>query len=556
MSSIDSSPPSERTAVFSWQRSVFDSLLAFISIMAMTGLLFALQLYPRIPNISIAYLLVVLPLATSRGRYCATFAAFVAFFAFDYFLVPPIYQFTVAQPEEWIALFVFLLSALLTGNLAAALRRRAEEAACRERETQALYQLVRVTNNKATPEEQLQAISRKIVEVFFSWGVQDCELRQANTTGNWQVQANTSQTLALSPDEQVAASALATQGRGVTINEPVASPSLVSTDQHSRKRRRPEKGEQTHSLHFLPLKQGEQVVGELHLWVRGDPRALLQEEYQPEAHRASSFFWTYLSQVTTLLERAQLQKENLRLAVVQRTDALRAALLSSVSHDLRTPLTSIKASASSLLQEEVLWDEETRRGFLESIEQEADRLNRLVANLLDMSRIEEGALKPDKDWYSVKALIQDVVGRMALLLEERQVLLHLPDDLLLAELDYLMIDQVLTNLIENALHYTPATSPLEIRAQMEREQVVVRVADRGPGLPLAQLERVFDKFYRVLHKQPSDGYPHGSGSGLGLAVCRGLVEAHGGRIWAEPREGGGLIICVVLPVGGAERSVV
>lgn len=295
------------------------------------------------------------------------------------------------------------------------------------------------------------------------------------------------------------------------------------------------------------------MVGGVRLWVKGDPHSLLQEEYRREAHRASSFFWTYLGQVATLLERVQLQRENLRLAVIQRTDALRAALLSSVSHDLRTPLTSIKASASSLLQEEVQWDEETRRSFVESIEQEADRLNRLVANLLDMSRIEEGALKPDKDWYSVKALIQDVVGRMAPLLQERPTQLYLPDDLLLAKLDYLMVDQVLTNLLENALRYTPTTSPLEIRAYLEGQQVSVSVADRGPGIPSAHLERVFDKFYRVLHGQPSGngGYP--PGSGLGLAVCRGLVEAHGGRIWAEPREGGGLVIFITLPVGEAER---
>lgn len=204
--------------------------------------------------------------------------------------------------------------------------------------------------------------------------------------------------------------------------------------------------------------------------------------------------------------------------------------------------------ASSLLQEEVQWDEEARRGFLQSIEQEADRLNRLVANLLDMSRVEEGALKPDKDWYSVKALLQDVVGRMSPLFEGRQVRLHLPDDLLLVELDYLMIDQVLTNLLENALRYTPAISPLDIKAQMEGEQVVISVADRGPGIPAKHLEQVFDKFYRVLHDHSATG-----GSGLGLTVCRGLVEAHGGCIWAEQREGGGLLMRVALPVRTAER---
>ena len=130
---------------------------------------------------------------------------------------------------------------------------------------------------------------------------------------------------------------------------------------------------------------------------------------------------------------------------------------------------------------------------------------------------------------------------------------HLPQgDLLLVEVDYLEIDQVLTNLIENAVRYTPADSPIEVSARREGEEVVMSVADRGPGLSTADLTRVFDKFYRVLNGQHPAGSP--AGSGLGLAVCKGLVEAHGGRIWAEQREGGGLVIFVVLPAGVRERS--
>jgi two-component system sensor histidine kinase KdpD len=169
-----------------------------------------------------------------------------------------------------------------------------------------------------------------------------------------------------------------------------------------------------------------------------------------------------------------------------------------------------------------------------------------------VSRIEEGALVPEKEEYALASPIHDVLGRLEPLLEGR-VHTHLPeDDLLLVELDYLEIDQVLTNLLENAVRYTPVGSPIDVSASSEGGQVVVRVADRGPGIPPADLERVFDKFYRVLHGQHPVGYP--MGSGLGLAVCRGLVEAHGGRIWAEAREGGGLIVCVALPQDSRERS--
>jgi len=173
--------------------------------------------------------------------------------------------------------------------------------------------------------------------------------------------------------------------------------------------------------------------------------------------------------------------------------------------------------------------------------------------LLDMSRIEEGALKPEKEEYSLTALIHDVLGRLEPLLRGRDVITHLPpDDLLLVEVDYLQIDQVLTNILENAIRYTPAGSPVEVSAQIKGNRAKISVADRGPGIPTADLTRVFDKFYRVLHDQHA-GQP--AGSGLGLAVCKGLVEAHGGRIRAEPRDGGGLVMFVELPVGERERIV-
>ena len=300
------------------------------------------------------------------------------------------------------------------------------------------------------------------------------------------------------------------------------------------------------SQRFIPLKIGPKVVGILSLHIVDETGQFPREEpgirHQGDP---TSFFWTFLDQVTALVERARLQQESTRMEVLQRTDALRATLLSSVSHDLRTPLTSIKAAASSLLQGDVQWDEETRHGFAQAIEREADRLNRLVGNLLDMSRIEEGALKPEREEYPLVSLIHEVVGRLAPLLEGREVQKILPDDLLLVDIDYLQIDQVLTNLLENATRYTPPTSPIRISAGIEGNEVIVRVADRGPGVPQADLERIFDKFYRVMHSQP--GIHSARGSGLGLAVCKGLVEANGGRIWAERRPDGGLIVSVALP---------
>ncbi len=531
--------------------------------MLVTGIIYVLQLYPRIPNISIVYLLVVLALASTRGRYSSILASLVAFLAFDYFLVPPLYVFTINRVEEWIALFVFLVTAILTSQLAVALRERALMASRQERETRILYDLVRITNREAEPEHQFQTITQAVVDVLSSWGVYDCAILQPDAAGTLQVQASAyqpAQQITLSSDEKAIAAWVMTHGRTMGLYDdgalaPSTSPRFV---QRVIVRSTAAGRAVGRSLRLIPLKLGEKVVGVLRLRVLEDPRGFLREERLEEEHAHSnaptSFFWTFLDQVTALVERARLQRENLRIEVLQRTDALRAALLSSVSHDLRTPLTSIKASASSLLQEDVVWDEEARRGFAQAIEHEADRLNRLVGNLLDMTRIEDGALKPEKEEYSLTALIHDVLGRLEPLLKERDVRTHLPqDDLLLVELDYLQIDQVLTNLLENALRYTPAESPIEVNAHLDGGLVEISVADRGPGIPVRDLTRVFDKFYRVLNGQHPTSYP--TGSGLGLAVCKGLVEAHGGRIWAEAREGGGLVVFVVLPTGVRERSV-
>ncbi len=563
MSTVEHLSPIEVSKELPWQQYLLDSVLAIMGSLLVTGIIFMFHLYPRIPNISIVYLLVVLALATVRGRYAAILAAVVAFLSFDFFIVPPLYTFVIYHVEEWIALFVFLIDAILTGQLAVALRERAEQASRRERETRILYDLVRVTNREAEPERQLHTIAQAIADVFSSWGVRDCAILQPDATGNLQVQASAYQPagqITLSSDEKSIASMVMAHGRSMGLYEDDSRAS--STFAHVAQRiivHSTAAGRAVHgSLRLIPLKVGQQAVGVLRLRIWDDERRVprdegLEDEYDHAPNARTTFFWTFLDQAASLVERARLQRENLRIEVLQRTDVLRAALLSSVSHDLRTPLTTIKAAASSLLQEDVRWDNEARRGFAQSIEHEADRLNRLVGNLLDMSRIEEGALKPEKEWYSLKALIHDVLGRLRPLLEGRTVHTHLTDDLLLVELDYMQIDQVLTNLIENAVRYTPAGSPIDVSAHIEGEQVMLSVADRGHGIPPADLERVFDKFYRVLQSQHGAGYP--SGSGLGLAVCKGLVEAHGGRIWAELREGGGLVVCTELPVGKREEIV-
>jgi len=243
--------------------------------------------------------------------------------------------------------------------------------------------------------------------------------------------------------------------------------------------------------------------------------------------------------------------------IIRRSDEQKTALLNAVSHDLRTPLASILASSESLLQDDVVWTDEDRRDFAESIRNEAIRLNRIVGNLLDLSRIGAGSLRPQKGWYDLRALVDDVVGRLRPVTADHPVAVEVPEDLPPVELDYVEIDVVLSNLIENAAKYTPAGAPIEIGARLGGGLVELEVADRGPGVPEAALARIFDPFYRV----PTSG-PRPRGTGLGLAVARGLVEAHGGRIRAANRPGGGAAFTFTLPLGaeqpapsGTEESV-
>lgn len=534
-----------------WKRYLWDTLLAVGCTLAVTLLIYGAHLYPRIPSISLIYLVVVLALASTRGLYPAVLTSLVAFLSFDFLLVPPLFTFSIGSPEEWLALFIFLCTAIITGQLAAALRLRAEQARARERETHILYELLRDLNNEEDLDHQLGVVARTVVDVFASRGVRDCMILLPDEAGKAVLRANACQPVnqaRLTADELTTAAWVMREGQTVEFYDfahlsPKSagySPHVVirSTDMPQSSRR---------YLSFFPLKAGQKTGGVLCLVIEEDPRRFSQEKrLGSEADRsdpASTFFWAFIDQATSMIEHARLRRESLQMEVLRRTDVLRAALISSVSHDLRTPLTSIKAAASSLLQDDVQWDDEERRSFTVAIEREADRLNRLVENLLDISRIEGGALHPEKEWYPFDELLHDVLDRMLLLLQRRQVITHLPADLPPVELDYLMIDQVLTNLIENALHHTPENSPIEITASSTATELIVSVADRGPGIPPEDLERIFDKFYRVL-----GGAREAGGTGVGLAVCRGLIEAHNGRIWAENRAGGGSVFRFTLPL--------
>jgi two-component system sensor histidine kinase KdpD len=253
---------------------------------------------------------------------------------------------------------------------------------------------------------------------------------------------------------------------------------------------------------------------------------------------------TFANQTALAIERAHLAVEAEQARIQIETERLRNSLLSSVSHDLRTPLATISGASESLLDENSTLDTTTRRELLQSINDEADRLNRLIRNLLDMTRLESGAIQMHKELYPLEEIVEGVLARLGehSRLNGHPLTTNIPADLPLVPLDSVLIEQVLTNLLENAIRYTPVGSLIEISAHTVDDAVMVEVADRGPGLNPGDEQRVFDKFYQAGASNTSGGV------GLGLTICRGIVEAHGGQIWAENRPGGGAVFYFTLPL--------
>jgi two-component system sensor histidine kinase KdpD len=237
---------------------------------------------------------------------------------------------------------------------------------------------------------------------------------------------------------------------------------------------------------------------------------------------------TFAAQFGLFIERARLAQEAERASLLEASDQLKSALLSSVSHDLRTPLSAIKASATVLLQQDVALDADARYDLLSAINEETDRLNRLVGDLLDMSRIEAGALQLKLDWCDLDELIRAVAHRLAARMTAFHVRLDWPADLPLIYADYVQIDRVITNLLENAIRFAPPDSAIEIAARVQAQTITVAVTNQGPAIPERVRPHLFDKFYRVSEDRLPD-----MGTGLGLSICQGIVEAHGGRIWLE-----------------------
>jgi two-component system sensor histidine kinase KdpD len=254
------------------------------------------------------------------------------------------------------------------------------------------------------------------------------------------------------------------------------------------------------------------------------------------------------NQIALALERARLAEEAQQAHVSVETERMRNAILSSVSHDLRTPLATITGAASGLLEEKDQLGPAGRHELAKSIYDEAHRLDRLVRNLLDMTRLESGAVQLQKEWHPFEEIVGAALTRLESRLNGHHVRTNFPPDLPLVLSDGVLMEQVLINLLENALKFTPPSTAIELSATASDHELVFGIADRGPGIPPGDEQRIFDKFYRA-------GPAREGGVGLGLTVCRGIIEAHGGRIWVEKRPGGGAVFRFTLPIEQAQPTI-
>ena len=256
--------------------------------------------------------------------------------------------------------------------------------------------------------------------------------------------------------------------------------------------------------------------------------------------------WAGLAAIA--VERVNLAEQARQASLLVESDNLRTALFNSISHELRTPLASIIGAISSLLDTEGVYSGEDKTELLETVKEGADRMDRLVANLLDTARLESGMMQLKTDWCDIEDITGIALRRVHESVKHRPLHIHIPEQLPLVKADCVLLEQVLVNLLDNACKYSTKESEISIMARKDENMVQVSVADRGAGIPPEYLNQVFDKFYRV--QQPKSV----SGTGLGLSICKGIIEAHGGQIHAENRPGGGAVMIFTIPCGLAPEK--
>jgi two-component system sensor histidine kinase KdpD len=429
--------------------------------------------------VAVVYLVPVTIGAVWWGLGPGVSSAVAAFLAFNYLFIQPYYTFEVHSSGDWVVLAAFLAVAFVISELMGRIRANLGLAMAREAEALRLFELSTALARLRDEKSVAEALMEKAIDTLQADRVE------------------------------------------VSIE---AVPNSLAFARGMKFKRKPDA--------IIPLQAARDLLGEIRLW-------RIRPDIQPAEER---ILQTFASQGVLAIERIRLSNADRKARVLEESDRLKSSLLSSVSHELRSPLAAIKASVSSLRSGEVEWGSEARTDLLATVEEEIDHLNVLVGNLLDMSRIEAGALKPQKKPNMLAEIVEAVLARMRSQTQNHRIEVEVRDDLPLVNVDFVQMEQVFTNLLSNSLKYSPPGSTIRISVhQKDEHALLARLTNQSIPVPETDLERIFDKFYRI---NPSERV---TGSGLGLSITKGIIEAHGGRIWAENLPDG-LTFNFIIPV--------
>ncbi len=433
-----------------------------VAVAAVTGVIFALDPFVPVLGLGMLYLFAVLPIAVVWGPLYGIGVSVASMLAFNWLFLPPVHTFTLADSQNWLALAVFVATAIVVSELAARSRRRAREASL-------LAEIASSLLEHGTVGEELERISAD------------------------------------------AARALQVERARIVLGEQEAG--------------------------GYELTAGGRRVGSIHLEGRERRGGSARRRLLP----------ALASLLGVAIDREQLEREALEAEALRRADVIKTALLRAVSHDLRTPLMAISTSAGALARRDLALDDADRVELLATILAASDRLDHLVGNLLDLSRLQAGAAQPEQEVWQVEDLVVGALDELGA--DAGRVEITLPDESPSVRVDAHQIRRVLVNLVENALKYSPSHDTIRLQVSATPSEAVVRVIDHGPGVPVEERERIFEPFHRGTRSGGA------AGAGLGLAIARGFAEANGGRLAVESRYGQGATFVLSLPAVKAEVLV-
>ena len=485
---------------------------AVLATVLATGLGSVIDLWLPVASISVAYLLAVMVVAMRVGLQSAILASVMSFFAFNFFFTEPRWSFAVSDTQNILTLVFFLIAAVIVSNMASRLRSQVQATRESARRTSNLYDFGRKVTAAATQDDVQWAVVHHIAATIQGKSL----IMLPAEHGRLTIAAG------YPPEDQLDDKSSAAADWAWTQEKPAGRGTATLP---------------TALWLFLPMRTARGPVGVVGVQMSEGADMPLPDQMR--------LLETLADQAAVAIERTTLVSDIEAARVATERERLRSALLSSLSHDLRTPLVSIMGAASSLISYDEALAPDARRELAQTIQDEAERLNRFVQNLLDMTKLGAGALKPRVDWADLNDIVGAAVERARGFARGHTIRVEIDPGMPLLCVDPVLMEQVFFNLLDNACKYSPSGTTVKVWALKTTEHVVIEVADQGPGIPLEDREKVFDMFFRV-----DQADSQAAGTGLGLAICRGIVEAHGGTIHAEAgmhETGTAIVIHLPLP---------